>query len=247
MNQQETKPMIEDSILQGAFISVRTYQFGHSREPLSRIEEAVQKALPSLEARKRLASQLIGVLESHSTVDARKFACLQIGVLDAAEAVPVLTRLIDVKDLEEMATHALESITHISAAKALRTALDTTEGMTHVGIINALGRRCDHTAVPALGAFLLDSDSVTSEAAARALGMIRGTSAYMALIKALPKAPPGTRQRIGDALLACAEDLIFQKKLREAEWIYAQLDADNESVPVRKAAQVGLKRIQKKA
>lgn len=235
--------MVEDSILQGAFISARTYQFGHSREPLSRIEEAVQRALPSLDARKKLASQLIGLLESPSTDDARKFACLQLGMLDAAEAVPVLTRLIDAKDLADMATHALESITHISAAKALRAALDTTKGIIRVGIINALGRRRDHAAVPALGALLLDSDSMTSEAAARALGMIRGTSAYMELIKALPKAPPGTRQRIGDALLACAEDLVAQEKLREAAWIYTQLHSTAESSPVQKAAQLGLKRI----
>jgi hypothetical protein len=87
---------------------------------------------------------------------------------------------------------------------------------------------------------------MVSEASARALGMIRGVSAYLVLSKALTKVPPGTRQRIGDALLACAEDLVSQGKHREAAWIYDQLDSSSESEPVRKAAQIGLERIKEK-
>ncbi len=243
MNQQQIKKTVEDSVLQGIFGAVRSYQFGHSREPLSRIEEAVQKALPNLEERKVLAARLIELLEGDSTDDAKKFACLQLAVLDATTAVPALSKLLGSERQADMAIHALESITDLSAGKTLRDALDTTEGLVRIGVINALGKRQDHPAVTALGALLLDNDAMTSEAAARALGMIRGTSAYMALTKALPKVSSGTRQRIGDALLACAEDLILQKKLHEAEWIYSQLHSDSESAPVRKAAQLGLERI----
>lgn len=243
MDQQETQPVIEDSFIQGEFIAARSYQFGQSRVPLARIEEAVLKSLPDLEARKRLAAWLITLLGDDSTADAKDFACRQIAVLDAAEAVPALTQLLDAESNAEMALLALESITHNSAAKALRGALDTTTGRVRVGAITALGRRHDHPAVPSLGALLLDSDPMVSEASARALGMIRGTSAYMALSKALPKIPAKTHQRIGDALLACAEDLVAQEKLREAAWIYTQLHTTAESGSVRKAAQLGLERI----
>lgn len=242
MNQQEIQPNNKDSTLQGLFVAVRTYQFGQSREPLAHVEDAVRKSLPNLVERNALAAGLIALVDGESSSDAKDFACRQIAVLDAAEAVPSLAKLLGAEGYADVVLQALESITHISAGKALREALDTSTGLVRVGIINALGRRHDHTAVTALGALLLDSDPMVSEAAARALGMIRGTSAYMALSNALSKVPPGTRQRIGDALLACAEDLMAQVKYREAEWIYSQLVSPAESVQVRKAAQLGLER-----
>lgn len=243
MTEQATQRVIKDSVLLGLFTTIRTYQFGQSRETLAHIEEAVWKSLPILEERKALAAEFIALLEGESSADAKEFACRQLAILDATEAVPSLASLLDSEGYADVVLQALESITHISAGKALREALDTTTGLVRVGVINALGRRKDHPSVTALGAMLLESDPLVSEAAARALGMIRGTSAYMALSKAHDKVTPQTRRRIGDALLACAEDLMAQVKFREAEWIYRQLVSPAEAVAVRKAAQLGLERI----
>ncbi len=247
MNQHETKPVIEDSVLQGIFGAVRSYQFGQSREPLAHIEWAVQKALPNPMKRKALAAQLIALLEGDSTSEAKDFACFQIALLDATEAVPVLTKLLECEERANLALHALESITDISAGKALRKALETTTGLVRVGVINALGRRRDSVAVSALETQLIDSDPRVSETAARALGMIRGKLAIWVLQNVLlDKIPAGIRQRVGDALLACAEDLVSQEKRQEAARIYTKLDSPSEPEPIRTAARIGLARSEKK-
>ena len=68
------------------------YKFGQSREHLTRIANAVRDAKGA--ARTRLRGQLVTVIGSNATPDAKRFACRQLSIVGTAKEVPALAALL---------------------------------------------------------------------------------------------------------------------------------------------------------
>ena len=116
--------------------------------------------------------ELVGVLESDAPVEQKAIACRKLGEFGTPEAVPALASLLGHEVLAAYARSALERIPDPSAAAALRSALDTTQGDLLVGVITSLGTLRDEKAVGALAELTGRDDTTVSGAALRALGRV---------------------------------------------------------------------------
>ncbi len=81
-------------------------KFGQSREHLTRIANAVRDAKGVQRA--RLTRQLVAVLTSNATPDAKRFVCRQLSIVGTAKEVPALAPLLLDKELSDIARYALE-------------------------------------------------------------------------------------------------------------------------------------------
>lgn len=176
--------------------------------------------------------ELMAVLASNADRKAKSDACRELGRIGTAASVPALAALLPVPELSHMARVALEMIPDRAAGEALLAAVDSTEGMARIGVIDSLGRRREAAAVPLLTARLNDADPAVAAAAARSLGWIGGEGAVRALRQAMPKAPAPLRAIMADALLRCAETAGDQT----AREIYDELRSEATPAPARLAA-----------
>ena len=121
--------------------------------------------------------ELIRVLESDASVEEKAIACRKLGEFGTSEAVPALASLLEHEVLSAYARAGLERITDPSASAALRSALETTDGESLVGVINSLGALRDEEAVGALEKLAQHDDATVSGAALRALGRVANAEA----------------------------------------------------------------------
>ena len=135
--------------------------------------------------------ELVGVLESDASVEEKAIACRKLGEFGTAEAVPALASLLDDEVLSTYARAGLERIPDPSASAALRAALETTEGVLLVGLIDSLGVLQDEKAVPALSELAGGDDIVVSDAALRALGRVANPEAVQVVKTALASGRAG--------------------------------------------------------
>ena len=138
----------------------------------------------------------------------------------------------------DMARYALERIPGAAVNAALREALLKTSGTAKVGIINSLGQRRDKKAVKELAKLVYDSDALTADAAAAALGKIASPGATKALAAARTKTKGKLRLVVLDSYLKCADRLAARGKKSEASAIYKQLSG--EPAPIGAAALRGM-------
>jgi len=90
-------------------------------------------------------------------------------------------------------------------------------------VIGSVGVRHDEKAVPALAAFLKDSDAQVSQTAARALGMIGTADAANGLGNALAAAPAANQLALCEGLFRCAEALAANGQAPKSIAIYDTL------------------------
>jgi HEAT repeat protein len=155
-------------------------------------------------------SQLLGVLKSDASLEAKSAACRQLARIATKESVPTLASLLGDEKLSHMARYALETIPDPSVDEALRAALGTVPSRPRLGVIGSLGMRRDGKAVGAIAKLLTAADGETVQAAARALGNIGTTEAAKALDAALTDGAGANQQAICEGLLRCAESLSAQ-------------------------------------
>ena len=144
-------------MLDKAFETLKTYDWGTDRNLLKPIDDAVVASHGNAAARKELETRLAAVLTTGVSRDAKDFVCRKLMVIGTAESVPTLAGLLADKDLSHMARYALERIPAPEAAQAMRDALPKLNGALKVGVIGSLGVRRDAASVPALAALLADS------------------------------------------------------------------------------------------
>lgn len=186
------------------------YEYGQSRAILLEVASLAQ-AFP-----RETAPRLAALLESDATLDGKKFACEQLGLIGTAAEVPVLARQLASPDLALAARSALERIPGEESLAALRAALPAATDALRRGLINSLAARRDEQAVPLLAGLLPDS--------ADALAAIGTPQALEALQAAKPQ--PSA------ALLRCALQLGDVAVLE-------QLSAADQPKAIRMAAFVG--------
>ncbi len=180
-------------------------------------QAAFNASRPDAEAERAAAAQAIC-----QRLEAKPPKPLTLALLDAlehigrAEAVPVLTALLDPEDglVRERTRRALSANPSPQAAAALREALDESQDAAWtVGLVNALSRRRDEEAVPALIQLAQSDDAAVRLNAVDALGRIGKAEAIGIVAKTTQQAKDGVAWRrsvvayldLADALAAAGE------------------------------------------
>ena len=232
-------------MLDQAFDTLTTYDWGTDRNALNPIDDAVvaalgDSALGNSAACDQLEKRLAAVLATPVSRDAKDFVCRKLMLIGTATSVPALAALLPEKDHSHMARFALERIPAPQARDALRDALPSLSGAIKAGVIGSIGVRDDAAAcVPVLASSLGDSDPTVACAAAFALGDVRTSDAAKALAEAKPSVAQ-TKQAVTDARLSCAEGLLVEGKKAEALAVYKSLAGDGQPKHVRLAATRGM-------
>ena len=132
-------------MLDQAFETLKTYDWGTDRKPLEEIDKAVIASHTDEAARKDLEDRLDRGVENRCFARRQRFRLPQAddhrhGRLGA----DIGRRCLSDKDLAHMSRFALERIPAPEAAQALRDALPKLDGALKIGVISSLGRapRC---------------------------------------------------------------------------------------------------------
>ena len=73
---------------------VAKYEYGHSREPLSKLSDLVRASLASPAQARALEEALDRLLDSDATRDGKEAVCRELSVIGSEHSVPVLARLL---------------------------------------------------------------------------------------------------------------------------------------------------------
>lgn len=148
---------------------LKAYDWGGDRGSLAGIDDLIVAAHGDKNKQAEIETALLEVLQSDVKLPAKEYICRQLALIGTARCVPVLAKMLPDADLSDRARFALEAIPDAAANDALRAALDKTEGIQRVGIVNTLGERGDKEAVPMLSEMHKSSDHMLAEAAEAAL------------------------------------------------------------------------------
>ena len=109
---------------------VARYEYGNSREPLSKLSDLVRASLASPSQVLAVEAELDRLLDSDATRDGKEAVCRELSVMGSARSVPVLARLLGAPPMAEMARYALDRIGGPAADAALLDALANASGNT---------------------------------------------------------------------------------------------------------------------
>ncbi len=146
------------------------------------------------------------ILKSNASTQDKAAACRELTRVGTGQAVPVLASLLTDETLSHMARYALEPIPDPAVDTALRHALGQLDGPLLAGVIDSLGVRKDIRAVQPLCGYLIHTNPVVVQAAARALGSI-GLPAVPVLKNALSNGAQTHRRALCEGLFRSAETL----------------------------------------
>jgi HEAT repeat protein len=226
-------------MLDQAFETLKTFDWGSDPKTLNAIDEAVLATRDDAAARQELESRLAAVLETDVPHAAKDYVCRQLRIIGTAASVPVLAELLPDKAFSHLARYALERIPAPEAAQAMRDALPKLDNPLKIGVMESLGNRGDAASVPVLIARLGDTDAAVARSAALALAAISDPSAANALRQAKP-ATEEVQAAVIDASFACAEKLLAAGKRMEAMTMYKAFAGDQQPKHVRLAATRGM-------
>ena len=205
---EESRRAGERAGLDATFADFAGYRTGVDDSDAKRLAELVITAQRADQETLRagLERRLAAVIaRPDATVDCRQFACRQLSLIGTKAAVPALAALLADAESGQMARYAIERIPGQEADQALIAALDTTQDVPLVGVINSLGVRRCVAALKPLSDRLHGPAASVAAAAAAALGRIGTPAAADALLAAL--AQPVAPAAVLDALLDAAEQL----------------------------------------
>jgi len=230
----------QDNSGQSVFQSIKSYEFGQSRQSAEAIEEQVQACLQNPGKRAELARSLARLLGGQATYACKQFVCRQLALIGTEEQVPALAELLTDEKLSHIALYALVHIDSPRARQAMREALEKTAGRVQIGIINALGYRGDKDSLNALTDLLFTGEPNVAGAAASALGRIAGPKAADALGRTLSQKTGRLSLVIADAYLCCGDAFSAQGQSEEARTIYRRLYYSQLPAMIRAASLKGL-------
>lgn len=226
--------------LDEALKSATGLEYGQDAAPWNVVEQIAVGSVSDPKLREEVEQRLLQVLDSNVSRDAKAFICRQLFAMGSARSVAKLEPLLTDPFLAHPARYALGRIEGPEADAALQRALAKTSGKLQIGVLATLGSRRCQAAVPEIAKLTASPDTAVAEAAAAALGNIRGAKAVRALDAARPAAAAGLRQRIDDALMSCADSFLAAGQTAEAVSIYTGLHAADRTPHVRIGALRGL-------
>jgi HEAT repeat protein len=219
---------------------ISSYDYGDSREPLSRLRRLVQANLDTELARGAIEQAMIEFLGSDATFAGKQFVCEQLSIVGSGASVPVLTGMLAGEPLADIALFALQRIPDPAVDTALRASLDGAERSTRIAIVNTLGERGDEAAVGQLAGLIENVDRETALAVVSALGKIAGPDASSALLAARSSTSGALRDAVLDSYMLCADRALTGGHAAEASAIYRDIYEEERSARVRAAALRGL-------
>lgn len=202
---------------------VKTYDFGDSREALTKLSDMIRQAYGDADKLQEIEKALLGVLDSDAKYAGKQYVCRELSIIGTDQSVPVLGKMLTDEKLSDMARYALERIPGEAADNALVKALPEAKGNAQIGIVNSLGERHCRAAAGAIAKLTGSSDQVLAGAAIAALGKIGGPDAAAALSKAKDSAPDKLKMVAYDACLKCADQMVADGKSAEARKMYQSL------------------------
>ncbi|MHC5060324.1 MAG: HEAT repeat domain-containing protein [Planctomycetota bacterium] len=224
----------------GLLEKISVYKYGDSREPQTELEAFLRSALDSEEVIKKAEKQLVQLLLSDATLDAKQFVCRQLSVIGSQYSVPVLAVMLVDSETADMARYALERIEDQAVDETLRGALSGATGKDKMGIINTLGARGDEKSVKVLGDLIYQGNLQIAAAAVSALGQIADSGAADVLAKASGKTNAELKRQVLYAYINCADNLAGQGDKAKALEIYKQAYSAGNPEPVRIAGLRGI-------
>lgn len=218
-----TPKPVAGSEMEQLLAQVKTYDFGDSREALTKLSDTIRQAYGKADELKDIEKALLTVLESDAKYAGKQYVCRELSIIGTDQSVPVLAPMLTDEKLSDMARYALERIPGDAADKALLKALPEAEGNAQIGIVNTLGERGCRAAASAIAKLTSSSDQLLAGAAISALGKIGGADAAAALGKAKDSAPDKLKMVAYDACLKCADQMVAEGKSADARKMYQQL------------------------
>jgi HEAT repeat protein len=212
------------------------YQPGQSLEPFRGMELLVRESVSRPALRGRLEAGLVGLLGPSSSLEAKRFACQQLGIVGSGAALPALARLLANEETAGIACLALTTYPRGKADEVLREALATVSGASRIQVITALGDRRDLRAVRVLAKTAGDPGVEVAEAAIAALGKIGDAAARKAIAGLRSQARPELEPALTEAALRCAERLSASGNRRAAVAAYEELLDSAPAARVRRGA-----------
>jgi len=230
------------AVLSAAYDAIDDYDFGKSRRGLAAIEEEIRNA--SASSFPQIESRLLNALKSPKiTYAGRQFVCRMLRRVGSAKSVPVLSEMLDDKELSHMARFALQFMAAPEAGAALREALPKLDGELKIGVLGSIGQRGDRDAVPQITPLITDGNIAIARAAIETLGRIGGSEAASTLASA--QVPASLKSARDNAYLMCADKMLAEGRQVEAVRIYREMTAPVNSTWIRIAAYKGLVRAEK--
>jgi HEAT repeat protein len=226
--------------LDEAFALMRSYPVGGPPAAPQYIIDQIMATHGDVAARTDLANRLVGLLDADTTVEAKRFAALQLCIVATEAEVPRIAPLLTDETLSSLARYALEPIPGAAVDAALLEALANTSGHTRIGMANSLGERKSATATAALAGLLTQDDVLLVQAASAALAKIATVEARQALLESLGAATGATREVLVDAVLSSADALLAGGDVAGAAALYTRLEDPAFSRRVQFAALRGL-------
>lgn len=166
-------------------------------------------------------SALLEVLTSKETAKADKaITCKKLAVYGDDECIDDVAALLVDPELNSWARITLEAIGSPDAQAALIEAIQKTEGLNLVGIVNSLGVLAAPGAVEPLTALLESEDKLVAQCSAVSLGKIGGESSETTLTKALADSSADVRSAIAEGLVLSAEQRMAAGQLKRAAELY---------------------------
>ncbi len=222
-----------------------TFRPGDGREAFRRIEELVRESVTDNALRESLEAGMIKLLAPTSTFEARRFACKQLGIIGGKTALPALAGLLKSDETAGIACLALTTYPPGKADELLRLALSSSQGIARVQIIDTLGNRRDPRAVDLLAPLARNSDAAVAAAAIAALGNIGEKPAWNAIASLRKSVPANLSEVVTAAMLQCAAEFAVSGDKKMAAAVYGDLLSASEPAFVRRAAFMGLARLDK--
>ncbi|MFC1724571.1 HEAT repeat domain-containing protein [candidate division KSB1 bacterium] len=223
----ETKKMLS---------GIKAYNYGQSRESLTTFSDFVRSAVNSPDSKIHIEKEMISFLKSDASFAGKQFVCEQLSIIGTKESVPQLVKMLSDEKTADIALFTLQRIEDPSVDKKLLKALSGYSDKVKIGIINCLGERGNADAVSKLEKLVSDKNTQIAIAAAAALGKIDDNSAAESLERAKSNTSGKVHERILDAYLKCADNLLRQGNTAQASSIYQNIYRSEESNHIRAAA-----------
>ncbi|MCC6352548.1 MAG: ThuA domain-containing protein [Verrucomicrobiae bacterium] len=134
-------PPIKPSEIEAHFAPVAAYRDGASRAPLLELEKFIHAHSGNPAAMRQIERRLIGLAVSGAPVEARAFACEQLGLIGGPASAKALGGLLEDEGLAFHARQALQRIPDPSAGQVLRDAMGRSEGADREALRQSLVAR----------------------------------------------------------------------------------------------------------
>jgi len=218
--------------------SIASYEYGQSRENLTKLTDVLRETLKSSDFRKEIEEKFNDFLKSSASLPAKQFICERLSLFASKKSLPTLIEMLNSAATVDMALFALERIKDDEVDRQFCAVLNAAQRRVKVGIINALGNRQATTCVSEIVHLLNSPDSMIVSASITALGQIGGKEATKALAKFRKK--ENYVLETTDAYLKCAELFVNQGQLKEAHAIFDELIRSDTLAHIRYAALRGI-------